>query len=233
MTKLIRDGNVVCPATIAGQADGFDDRPGVARSSVDDWRVALHEAGHVVVGRALGMEVGGVTIIQGPDFSGLTWGPKGNSARLSSVEEEPDICGKIAALMPKAGECRDTVAFSHVFVPVTDLRAGTASESVLYPGAEPWVAHSDIEQARSLASIICSSDASIEAMLQLGLEEAKSLIAQHRAAVLAIAKALVIHRTLDAATIDDIIATAPERARRADWTKVMESAANFAAGLES
>jgi hypothetical protein len=33
---------------------------------------------YVVVGRALGEEVGGVTIIPGPDFDGLTFGPKGN-----------------------------------------------------------------------------------------------------------------------------------------------------------
>jgi hypothetical protein len=46
--------------------------------------------------------------------------------------------------------------------------------------------------------------------------------------VLAIAEALMIHRTLDAAMIDSIIAAAPERARRADWAGVMERAAKFA-----
>jgi hypothetical protein len=35
--------------------------------------------------------------------------------------------------------------------------------------------------------------------------------------VLAIAEALMVHRTLDAAMIDDIISRAPERVRRADW----------------
>jgi hypothetical protein len=43
----------------------------------------------------------------------------------------------------------------------------------------------------------------------------------------AIANALMIHGTLDAAMIDIIIAAAPERARRADWAKVMESAADM------
>jgi dienelactone hydrolase len=41
------------------------------------------------------------------------------------------------------------------------------------------------------------------------------------------------HRTLDAAMIDTIIASAPERARRVDWAGVMENAADFAARLES
>ena len=36
------------------------------RSPVEDWRVALHEGGYVVVDRASGEEVGGVTIAEGP-----------------------------------------------------------------------------------------------------------------------------------------------------------------------
>jgi hypothetical protein len=43
----------------------------------------------------------------------------------------------------------------------------------------------------------------------------------------AIAEGLMIHRTLDAAMIDDIISRAPERARRADWANIMEGAAGF------
>jgi hypothetical protein len=43
----------------------------------------------------------------------------------------------------------------------------------------------------------------------------------------------MIHRTLDAAMIDDIITAAPERARRADWAGVRENAAIFAGGLEA
>jgi hypothetical protein len=59
------------------------------------------------------------------------------------------------------------------------------------------------------------------------------LIIQHRDAVLAIANALMIHRTLDAVMIHKIIASAPERARRADWARVQQSAADFTAcGLE-
>jgi hypothetical protein len=56
---------------------------------------------------------------------------------------------------------------------------------------------------------------------------------RHRAAVLAIANALMIHRTLDAVMIHKIIASAPERARRSDWARVQQSAADFAArGLD-
>ena len=51
--------------------------------------------------------------------------------------------------------------------------------------------------------------------------------------MLAIAEALMIHRTLDAEQIDTIIASAPERARRADWAQVLKNSADFAAGSES
>jgi ApbE superfamily uncharacterized protein (UPF0280 family) len=94
------------------------------------------------------------------------------------------------------------------------------------------MAHSDIRQARKLASIICTSEAAIDAYLSFGIAEAKALIEQHRAAVRAIAEALMVHRTFDADQIDTIIASAPERARRADWIKVLENAADFAARLE-
>jgi hypothetical protein len=47
------------------------------------------------------------------------------------------------------------------------------------------------------------------------------------------AEALMIYRTLDAAMIDTIIASAPERGRRADWSEVLKNSAEFAAGLES
>jgi hypothetical protein len=43
----------------------------------------------------------------------------------------------------------------------------------------------------------------------------------------------MVHRTLDAGMIDDIIGRAPERARRADWRRVENNAADFTAGLES
>lgn len=81
-----------------------------------------------------------------------------------------------------------------------------------------------------MASIICTSEPSVEAFVQVGLEEAKSLILQHRVAVLAIASALMIERTLNAGRIDGIIAAAPERARRVDWKEVLENAAGFGAG---
>jgi hypothetical protein len=50
-----------------------------------------------------------------------------------------------------------------------------------------------------------------------------------RAAMLAIAEALMIHRTLDTAMIDTIIGAALEHAGQSDWAGVL----NGAAGLNS
>jgi hypothetical protein len=67
----------------------------------------------------------------------------------------------------------------------------------------------------------------IDVYLMFGLAEAKALIIRHRDAVLAIANALMLHRTLDAVMIHEIIASAPEHARRADWELVEKNAAGL------
>jgi hypothetical protein len=219
------------PVDATGVRDFEGADVGRNRSELDDWRTALHEGGHTVVGRALGAEIGGCTIIEGPDYGGLTWGPTGNSSRLSSVDEKPDICAQIAASMPGFGEPRENAAevFTFCHVRVVDLCAGTAAETILHPACAPWVAHSDIREARKIASMVCTSESAVDAYLAFGLAEAKALIIEHRAAVWAIAEALMDHRTLDAEQIDNIIASAPALARRAEWARVIENAASFTA----
>jgi hypothetical protein len=105
---------------------------------------------------------------------------------------------------------------------------------LLHAERPPWVAHSDIRQARKLASIICTSDAAIDAYLKFASEEAKAIILQHRAAVLAIAEALMSERTLDSKRIDEIIAHAMAREtlkaeieRRAKWVEILANARNL------
>ena len=167
---------------------------------------------------------------------GLTWGPLGNSARLSSVDEVPDLCEVISGLTPGPGEPRTKAAevFAHVHVRGVDLMAWTAAELLLHTEGPPWHAHSAIRQARSLASIICSSEAAIDAYLKFAAEEAKAIIVQHRAAVLAVAEALIIHRTLNSTQIDNIIATAMAREimrieieRRKKWATISANAAEI------
>jgi hypothetical protein len=126
-------------------------------------------------------------------------------AGLYSLDPWPDVA--------RPGESRTDAAeiFAHVQVRITDLCAGTAAETLLHPDCEPWIAQSDIREARALASLICSPESAIDAYVMFGLAEAKALIVRHRAAVLAIANALMVHRTLDAVMIHEIIARAPGR----------------------
>ncbi|MBN9039843.1 MAG: hypothetical protein J0H38_01030 [Rhizobiales bacterium] len=211
------------------------------RSPTDSWRVALHEAGHVVVGRALGSEVGGVTIVPGDGFAGLTWGPANPGTKLSNADGDaaaPKLVETIGPMMPGPGEARDAVAdvFANVHISAIELMAGTAAETILHTDNPPWDAVSDVVKCKTLATLICSSERSIEQFMIFAFEEAVALINRHRAVVLAIAQALIDHpaHTLNAAEIDAAIASAVSRenqqaefARREQMTRAAQSAARF------
>jgi hypothetical protein len=65
------------------------------------------------------------------------------------------------------------------------------------------------------------------------LTEAKALIIRHRDAVLAFARALMIHKALNAVIIHEIVASAPERTRRDDCAVVEQDAAFAVHELEA
>jgi hypothetical protein len=95
------------PASRVGSLIPDVDAVDPVRSELDDWRISLHESGHVVVGRAQGQEVGGATIVAGPDYGGLTWGPLGNNAQLSAADADEcsDLCEKLGTRRA-SGRCR-------------------------------------------------------------------------------------------------------------------------------
>jgi hypothetical protein len=210
----------------------------VERSTKDDWRVALHEAGHVIVGRVLGFEIGGATIVPSRRGSGMVWGPTYDLSELSEdYDVAPNLCSTIARLMPGAGESRaavvDIIAHSHHRV--IELMGGTAAETVLHRDDPPWEAVSDLRQARGYASLVCSPSA-VEAFVAFALQEAIALVIEHRTLVVAVARALIDHgaRTLNGAEIDSVIvhtiaveSPASERKRRVEWESVVASAADF------
>jgi hypothetical protein len=72
------------------------------RSELDDWRISLHESGHVVVGRAQGQEVGGATIVGGPDYGGMTANVIGETASANSVRLRPTASDGQTAAAPAA-----------------------------------------------------------------------------------------------------------------------------------
>ena len=212
---------------------------GVDRRSPEmDYRIAIHEAGHVTVGRALGQLIGGTTIEPGENYSGATWGINSDPSSFFSSEETIATCAALSSLMPAFGEPRDDVAVELVQTHgrVIELLAGTESERQLYP-APPLNAPHDIAEARANASLICCSPAAVEAFIAYARVEAAELIRVHRPAVLAIANALVAHRTLNGVQIDAIIADAASRQalllehqRRAMVGRAVTAAASFRCG---
>lgn len=214
--------SVGSPGVTDGRSACDHQRPLIGgRSPTDSWRVALHEAGHVAIGRVLGSEVGGVTIVPGDDYAGLTWGPENPGTKLSNADDEaaaPKLVEMIGPMMPGPGEARDAVVdvYAHVHVAAIELMAGTAAETVLHTDNPPWDAVSDVVKCKTLATLICSSERSIEQFMVFAFEEAVALINRHGAVVLAIAHALIDHpvHTLNAAEIDAVIASAVSRESR-------------------
>ena len=177
------------------------------RSPETDRRIAIHEAGHVVAGRALGQLVGGVTIEPGENYSGATWGPDSDPSRFCTSEEIIQTCVTLASLMPVFGELRDDVAIELVqtHARVVELLAGTEAERQLFTDEPPLAAPHDVAEARAHAALICCSNAAVGAFLAYAKVEASELIRLHRHLVEAVADALVERRTLDGAEIDAII----------------------------
>jgi hypothetical protein len=248
-TVISGEGQIVCPFAIcAGKAEAaiasegsFTGDDGRERRSADaDAHVAAHEASHCLSGLVLfGPDsLGGSTICPNENYGGLTWGPK-SSAELGSTEDVPvDLCDQMRALMPADGEpiLNASEIHAHVRGRCVDLLSGSEGERLLCPDGPPWPADSDLAQARSLASIVCSSTETVELFLAFCRAEAANLVAKHRASIQAVAAALIEHRSLTGDQIVAVVAEcvareamAAEHARRAAWQRAEESAASFVA----
>jgi hypothetical protein len=219
-----------------GAASGADGREACDR----DQRIATHEASHCLSGLVLfgPGSIGGSTIVATEKFGGLTWGPT-NSAEFGSMDDVPvDLCEAMRAMLPHDGE--PIVGGSEIHAQVrgrcVDLLSGAEGERLLCTDGPPWLAESDVIQAKRLASIVCSSAETAELFLAFCRAEAASLVAKHSASIRAVAAALIEHRTLSGDQIVAVVAEsvaakamADERARRDDWRFRQESARHFSA----
>jgi len=200
-----------------------------------DARIAQHEAAHLTVGRVLGAEFGGATIVENTDlgYGGLCWGPKFQS-RFADEECSTAIVDQIVELMPKDGDTRDDTAeiYQHVFARVVELTAGSEAERMQF--GDNWPATDDRAQERSLAALIYSSSEAQRIFIEACAAEARTILRRHQDVVDALAAALVEHRTLDGSQIDETISRtvaarqlAQEYERRRKWREVQASAHNF------
>ena len=224
-----------------------------ARSEAALWRTACHEAGHVVCDRLLDIEIAGTTVVEGPAYSGLAWGPqstralRGKAAHDNAGNDAFDsvavqVATNISRYMPGPGEFRDDVTdiFSGVQARIIGLMGGGAAEMEIFGDSPPRFIESDVFAANALAGIICRTDASRAAFIEHCHQEALAIIEENKPVVLALAQALIDHpeRTLNAAEIDAVIsqtlareALAAEQARRAVWRRTIENSENFATSL--
>jgi hypothetical protein len=224
---------------------------GAGRSTI--WRTGIHEASHICASRFQNLDVAGSTLVEGPDYQGLTWSSgskralRGKAAYDSDGSDAHDavavrVADNVAKFMTGAGEDAVADIFSSVQAQVIDLMAGGAGEMVFLGDAPPMYMTSDVFSANAIAGIICRSPASRASFIEFCYQEALAIIEANKPVVLALANALIDHpqRTLDAAEIDQCIADTLDREdrqieieRRATWTKVLENATNFVAELES
>jgi hypothetical protein len=227
------DGN----ADDGGGPDEYDELlAALGRTEEQDERIAVHEAGHIVVARLLGHPLGGATVDPGPGYEGRVWG-EGHTEAFTSGRggDASHVREALAPLMPKPGEDRSSVAdvFGSVYDQCIELMAGRAAERMLLEG-EPVTPVDDLRQARELAMLICSSEEAIETFIAHCDVAAWDLLLPYGDVVMTLSIVLRIKRTLDSGEIDKIIADlqaqkalAVERGRRKRWQAIIENAAAF------
>ena len=218
------------------EADEYDQLLAVlGRTEEEDERVAVHEAGHAVVARLLGHEVGGVTVNPANGYEGLCWGVGHTQAFAQGRGDASDVRKVLAPMMPKPGEDRSSISdvFANVHAQCIELMAGRAAERMLIEG-ESVKPVDDLRQARELAMLICSSEEAIETFIAHCDVAAHDLLFPYGDVVMTLSIVLRIKRTLDSDEIDKIIsdlqarkALAVERVRRKQWQRVIENAAAF------
>lgn len=222
-------------------------REDLNRSDNDIWRTAIHESGHIGASRFLNLDVAGSTLVEGPGYTGLTWGPeskralRGNAAYDSDDNAAHDavavrVADSISRFMSGPGEPRVVDIFSSVQAQTISLMGGGAAEMALLGDAPPQFIASDILSANAIAGIVCRTPDSITAFVEHCYQEALSIIEQNKPVVLALARALIDHpkRTLNCIEIDQCVAralaakaAADEASRRVAWKRIQESAARF------
>ena len=214
------------------------------RSEADDNRIALHECGHVILGRQLtALPLGGVTIESGNGFSGMAWGSGfDRSLKYSDiVEQVPTLYAQVVDQIPGVGESRAQIAdlYLHVFHTLVELVGGTESE-VLFCTGKPGFAYHDEREAVHFAALITTGTESGMALIEACRAEARAILAGQADIVKALAGELIVRRTLDGEEIDEIISGAisaralkVEQLRRADWRARQLDSARFVKWVES
>lgn len=167
--------------------------PADGRSEAERRHVAIHEAGHAAVALALGMEVARVSIRSQGKAGGATDLAVPSVSTLADIERRVLVllAGRAANLA--AGTAPDTGATGDLSEATRLLAAAQASFGLhgsLVVRSSPDAALSLVVRDPALAK-------TIDARLQILMQRAEELVAQHWRQIDAIARALIRHQILD------------------------------------
>jgi hypothetical protein len=193
------DPGIFLDRDVAKAAAGVCVQHGISRRNFDQ-QVAVHESGHCTVSVLLGLPVAGCTIEFARGHYGLTWA---RNDYLQDTETVETICAELSPLM--SNDRSDiAVELQNAGYSVISLLAGPIAEDLFCEARLPNTEHDEIE-ARAIAGLICRSATSVDAYIEFAKVEAVALLTDHADMVLAIAAALVAHRTLNADQIGKLL----------------------------
>jgi hypothetical protein len=128
---------------------------------------------------------------------------------------------------------RGVGAYLHALNRCIELAAASVAERMLLEG-EPVPCVSDVEHTMRYASLVCRSPEAADRFIRLCETMADDLLRPYGYVLIALSTVLRIRRTLSGEEIDSVIATtvagfelAAEQARRKQWRRIVESAAEF------
>jgi DNA polymerase III delta prime subunit len=164
------------------------------RSSGDQTAVALHEAGHAIVARSLGIGVDSVSIVASGRAGGVT-----RTATPSSFPNWPELEDQVTVLL--AGRAAD------IALGTKGAHAGAAHDlevatSLLLRGLTQWGLGDNLSYRETIDDqVLQMVDSSLKRLLAL----ATDIILEHQAEVNCLAAALLEHRLLTGPQIDGIL----------------------------
>lgn len=218
------------------------------RSPLRNKRIAAHEIGHALCGRAVGSTVLSVTIIPCSDGSNAYQGRtvrSGAKTELALADDLPSVtssgdvvslCERLERLTPEIGSNRvkSGVYYQIAQSNIVELLGASACELALFPDLPPLNAPHDLDEAVAFARVAVVARPAVAALLEYCRAEATAIITDNLDVARALVEALEEVGVLSGEQVDQIISNAiayraieAERVRREDWRRRELSSAAF------